>query len=59
MSHTVMELIQEISNAKDNKNHAICVFIDLEAFDTVSGRHKPTYTLHCAFCDKTKNLVHM
>ena len=29
-------MIQEISNAKDNKNHAIGVFIDLKkAFDTV------------------------
>ena len=31
-----MELIQEISNATDNKKHAIGVFIDLKkAFDTV------------------------
>ena len=31
-----MELIEEISNAKDNKNHVIGLFIDLiKAFDTV------------------------
>ena len=35
-SHAVMELIQEISIATDNKKHAIGVFIDLKkAFDTV------------------------
>ena len=35
-SHAVMELIEEISNAKHSKNHAIGVFIDLrKAFDTV------------------------
>ena len=35
-SHAVMELIEEISNAKDSKNHAIGVFIDLrKVFDTV------------------------
>ena len=35
-SHAVMELIEEISNATDNKKHAIGVFIDLKkAFDTV------------------------
>ena len=31
-----MELIEEITNATDNKKHAIGVFIDLKkAFDTV------------------------
>ena len=35
-SHTVMELIEEISNAKDSKNYAFGVFIYLKkAFDTV------------------------
>ena len=35
-SYAVMELIEEISNATDNKKHAIGVFIDLKkAFDTV------------------------
>ena len=35
-SHAVMELIEEISNATDNKKHGIGVFIDLKkAFDTV------------------------
>ena len=35
-SHAVMELIQKISNATDNKKHAVGVFIDLKkAFDTV------------------------
>ena len=29
-SHAVMELIEEISNATDNKKHAIGVFIDLK-----------------------------
>ena len=29
-SHAVMELIQDISNATDKKNHAIGVFIDLK-----------------------------
>ena len=36
ISHAVMELIEEISKATDNKKHAIGVFIDLKkAFDTV------------------------
>ena len=35
-SLAVLELIEEISNATDNKKHAIGVFIDLKkAFDTV------------------------
>ena len=35
-SHAVKDLIEEISNATDNKKHAIGVFIDLKkAFDTV------------------------
>ena len=35
-SHAVMELIEEISNAKDGKNHIIGVFIDpRKAFVTV------------------------
>ena len=35
-SHAVMELIEDISNATDNKKHATGVFIDLKkAFDTV------------------------
>ena len=35
-SHAVIELIEEISNIKDRKNHAIGVFIDLEkVFDAV------------------------
>ena len=34
-----MELIEEITNATDNKKHAIGVFIDLKkAFDTVDHR---------------------
>ena len=36
-SHAVMELIEEISNATENKKHAIGVFIDLKkTFDTVN-----------------------
>ena len=39
MSLAVMELIEEITNAKDNKKHAIGVFIDLKkACDTVDHR---------------------
>ena len=35
ISHAVMELIEELSNATDNKKHAIGVFIDLKMnFDT-------------------------
>ena len=35
-SYAVMELIEEISNATDNKKHAIGVFVDLKKiFDTV------------------------
>ena len=35
-SHVVMELIEEISNATENKKHAIGVFIDIKvAFATV------------------------
>ena len=35
----LMELIEEITNATDNKKHAIGVFIDLKkAFDTVDHR---------------------
>ena len=30
ISHAVMELIEEMSNATDNKKHAIGVFIDLK-----------------------------
>ena len=38
-SLAVMELIEEITNATDNKKHAIGVFIDLKkAFDTVDHR---------------------
>ena len=36
LSQAAMELIQEISNAKDRKNHVVGVFIDIrKAFDTV------------------------
>ena len=42
-SLAVMELIEEITNATDNKTHAIGVFIDLKkAFDTYS-RSRNTY----------------
>ena len=35
-SHALMELIENISNAKVSKNHAIGVFIDqIKAFNTV------------------------
>ena len=50
-SLAVMELIEEITNATDNKKHAIGVFIDLKkAFDTVDHRIliKKIGTLWCA-----------
>ena len=46
-SLAVMELIEEITNATDNKKHAIGVFIDLKKeFDTVD--HEIIETLWCA-----------
>ena len=50
-SLAVMELIEEITNATDNKKHAIGVFIDLKiAFDTVDHGIliKQMGTLWCA-----------
>ena len=46
-SLAVMELIEEITNATDNKKHAIGVFIDLKkAFDTVDHEILINQTLH-------------
>ncbi len=50
-----MKLIEEITNATDNKKHAIGVFIDLkQAFDTVDHGIiiKKIKTLWCARVSK-------
>ena len=55
-SHAVMELIEEISNATDNKKHAIGVFIDLKkAFDqwTMKYLSKHRISMVVFFCGST------